>query len=193
MIKTTQILAAIGFGVLLSLAVAPAGGQQLLEAGPGGTQSPSLFDEPEILADETASREAGFKTIQTGDWPSDDRTAMIREKFVEPLANEAGASIIGITDYALFDLNGDGYSDLILFPRIVDAKSTFSENQDGPRVVIFTFNGERWTRALDSFALEVGYKQVDRADGSKQYEIALIHGVGFDRYTWDGERFVVKK
>ena len=174
----------------LGLAAGPGRSEQLmLWAGPNGTQSPSLFDEPEIIADEKASRDAGFRTIQTGDWPSEERTQMIREKFVEPLANEAGASIIGITDYALFDLNGDGYDDLILFPRIVDAKSTFSETQDGPRVVIFTFDGESWKRSLDAFAVEVGYRRVDMAYGVKRHEIALIHGVGFERLVWDGERF----
>jgi len=139
--------------------------------------------------DEMASKGAGFETIQTGDWPEEERTKMVHEHFVLPLAQEEGASQIGLTDYALADVTGDGFADLVLFPRIVDSKKTFNGPSEGPRVLIFVFDGQTWHRALDSHALEVGRKKVNLPDGTEQHELALIHDKGFDRYVWDGKSF----
>lgn len=145
--------------------------------------------EVEVGPDELASKAAGFETIQTGDWPEEERTKMVHEHFVLPLAQEEGASNIGLTDYALIDVTGDGFADLILFPRIVDSKSTFSGPSDGPRVLVYVFDGENWHRALDAYALEVGRRKVTQPDGTERYELALIHDKGFDRYVLDGQSF----
>lgn len=146
--------------------------------------------EVEVGPDERASKGAGFETIQTGDWPGEERTKMVHEHFVQPLAKEEGASQIGLTDYALADVTGDGFADLVLYPRIVDSRKTFSGPSDGPRVLVYVFDGENWHRALDAHALEVGRKTTILADGKEQHELALIHDKGFDRYVWDGKSFV---
>jgi len=150
------------------------------------------FTEPEAAPDIESANASGFRLLVTRDWPDDPRSEMVRKHFTEPLAAEDGASNdqIGLTDWALADLTGSGRSDLVLFPRIVGDKKTWSDSSEGPRVIIYHFEDGQWRKVLESYAMEVGYRTSEMGYNIRRYEVALMQVAGFDRFVWDGHKFV---
>lgn len=146
-------------------------------------ESGETHDHPEIIADTGPALANGFDVLSLGDWPSDPKTPIIREQFIAPLEKTVGREGSGGFEWTLLDLNGDGYSDVILIPRIfgidVDEK-----RYDGRPVLVYTFNGSVWTKSLEGGALEVGFRARKADDGTETFDIALIQTQGYYLMRW---------
>lgn len=153
-------------------------------------QAPAPSDEWETEGpDIEAAKKDGFTLVELAERPSDDRTAMIRERFVVPVEQAVGQDGTHDFEWGLADLNGDGLSDVVIVPRAPGLG--LAPRYEGIRILVYVFDGKEWHKALDGGGQGVAWRDVDGPDGTKAREVALLQP-GTRRYVfrWDGKAFV---
>lgn len=192
--------------ILLSLAAAPALAAESTGAGAPveGPSSPidhsagdttpdfsKLGEEDDgIYPDWNAAEADGFTQVVMAERRDDPRTETIRREFVKPVEAAAGLDGTHPFAWALLDLNGDGYNDLViqsLAPGLRD-----KTGYEGTRALIYTFDGKTWSLALDAGAMVIGYKDSPSTGPGDAHQIAMVQrdGDGYVLFEWDGTTFV---
>jgi len=158
---------------------------------PNGNPLPGMDSlggvEPDQIPDVEAAVVDGFTEVVLAERLSDPRTASIRKEFVKGIEAAVGQDGTHPFEWALLDLNGDGYNDLVIVPRALGVRD--KPGFDGMRVVVYCFNGTSWNLALDSGAMEVYYKVVKHEDDANQYQLAMVQEQGYVLYEWNGKLF----
>lgn len=131
----------------------------------------------------------GFTRILLAERVDDERTPIIRKEFVIPLEASVGTDGKGPFEWALIDLTGDGYSDLVLTSRSNKLRGG-EANVEGVRILAYAFDGLAWNRILDATGMEVAYKDSTDAEGKPVHELALIQPRGYILYELKDKKYV---
>lgn len=131
----------------------------------------------------------GFTRILLAERSDDERTPIIRKEFVIPLEASVGQDGKSPFEWALIDLTGDGYSDLVLTSRASRLRDG-SPQVEGVRILAYAFNGLSWDRILDATGMEVAYKDSTDAQGKPVHELALIQPRGYILYELKDKKYV---
>jgi hypothetical protein len=143
--------------------------------------------EPDQIPDMESALVDGFTEVIMEERLNDPRTAAIRKEFVKGIEAAVGKDGTHPFDWALVDLNGDGYNDLIIQPRAPGVRD--KPGFDGIRAVVYVFNGTTWNLALDAGAMNVAFKVIEHEDEPNVYQIAMVQEQGYVLYQWNGKVF----
>lgn len=135
--------------------------------------------EPLHVADVVAALEDGFEFIQFGEHRGTAERDLVEREFVRRMVPEGSYYAF---DFALRDVNGDGLQDLILFPRGVGLEAP--EGVDGGLVLVYAFDGESWTKVLESGAMLLGARPSDPGDPEGPLDLALVQTEEYLHYVW---------
>ncbi len=198
---TPRRLASLAILALVSLALRSQAGAQapdapaplppLSQPTPDGNPLPGMDSlggvEPDQIPDMESALVDGFTEVIMEERLNDPRTAAIRKEFVKGIEAAVGKDGTAPFDWALLDLNGDGYNDLVIQPRATGVRE--KPGFDGIRAVVYVFNGTTWNLALDSGAMNIAFKVIEHEDGPNQYQIAMVQEQGYVLYEWNGKVF----
>lgn len=150
---------------------------------------PGADDELIPLADIDLAIDHGFTRILIAERETDERTAIIRKEFVIPLEAAVGQGGNHPFEWALIDLTGDGYSDLVLTSRAPGLRDG-DQKLEGVRMLVYAFDGRAWNRILDGTGMEIAYKDSQGPDGETVNELALIQPRSFIVYRLQDGKYV---
>ena len=150
---------------------------------------PGADDELVPLPDIDSALNDGFTRILLAERSTDERTAIIRKEFVIPLEAAVGQGGSNPFEWALIDLTGDGYSDLVLTSRAPGLREG-NRTLEGVRILVYSFDGTAWNRILDDTGMEVAYKDSTGADGEPVHELALIQPRGYVLFRLQDGKYV---
>lgn len=143
-----------------------------------------------LYPDWEAAEADGFTQVVVAERKDDPRTETIRREFVKPMEAAAGMDGTHPFAWALLDLNGDGYNDLVIQSLAPGLRE--KEGYEGTRAVVYTFDGKTWSLALDAGAMVIGFKTVENTGSENGHQIAMVQreGEGYVLFEWDGTTFV---